>query len=162
MRGDSETQLGLFPAVSEETSAGGVVVHTVDGALCIAAIRPRGRSLWALPKGHLNAGETPLAAAIREVREETGLEVALGRGLGHIHYEYPFRGRRISKHVHFFLFRWKAGEIDALAPEMRIEVSEARWLPLELARRRLSYAGEREVLNRAARLIPGLTQRSKG
>jgi 8-oxo-dGTP pyrophosphatase MutT (NUDIX family) len=148
--GDPDSQLFLFPPTGEEVSAGGVVIHKVDGRLCVAAIRPRGRTLWALPKGHLDPGETALEAAIREVGEETGLLVEPLQALGPIHYQYPFRGKRVSKHVHFFLFRWRSGVIDALDPAMRVEVSQACWLPWTAAQRKLSYAGEREVLARAA------------
>lgn len=152
----AQVDTGRGEAVREETSAGGVVVRWAQDAFEVALIRPRGRkSVWALPKGHLDAGESAQDAAIREVREETGLRVELDKALGQIHYAYPFRGRRISKRVHFFLFRWCGGEIDALEPSMRIEVSEARWVPLAEAKRRLAYAGEREVLARAQALLDG-------
>jgi 8-oxo-dGTP pyrophosphatase MutT (NUDIX family) len=148
-RGDT----GPAEALDEEISAGGVVFRQTEQGFEVALIRPRGRSVWALPKGHLDPGEGPEDAAVREVREETGLTVALDEALGQIHYAYPFRGRRISKRVHFFLFRYLAGEIDALEPSMRVEVTEARWISLAEARKRLTYAGEREVLDRARALL---------
>ncbi len=136
-----------------EASAGGVVVCERDGTLALAVIRPRGRTVWALPKGHVNAGETLAQAAAREVLEETGLTVELDAPLGAIQYVYQFRGQKIFKQVHFFLFRCVGGEIDKLDPGMRIEVEEARWVPLVDAKKVLAYRGEREVVARAAALL---------
>lgn len=144
------------PAVFE-CSAGGVVVREIDGALEMAVIRPRGRTLWALPKGHLDPGECAEAAARREIMEETGLTTDLEAPLGDIRYSYTFRGKRIDKQVHFFLFRWNEGPdrgaIDALEPAMRVEVDEARWMPLLEAASRLAYAGERQVAARAVEML---------
>ncbi len=136
-----------------EASAGGVVICDRDGALALAVIRPRGRTVWALPKGHVDSGETLAQAAAREVLEETGLQVELDAPLGAIQYIYQFRGQRIFKQVHFFLFRCVGGEIDRLDPKMRVEVEQARWIPLADAKRLLAYRGEREVVGRAEELL---------
>jgi ADP-ribose pyrophosphatase YjhB (NUDIX family) len=140
----------------QETSAGGVVVRELNGVLEVAVIRPRGRAVWALPKGHVDAGELPDQAARREVREETGLEAALQRPLGDVRYVYQRGGRSISKQVHFFLFRWVSGEIDELDQAMRVEVDLARWIPLSDAPRELAYDGEREM---AAKALEALSER---
>jgi 8-oxo-dGTP pyrophosphatase MutT (NUDIX family) len=149
-----------------EASAGGVVVCERDSVLSFAVIRPRGRAVWALPKGHVDGGETEVQAAAREVQEETGLLVELDVPLGDIQYVYQFRGRKIFKRVHFFLFRCVGGEIDKLDPGMRIEVDEARWAPLSEANKVLAYRGEREVVARAASLLqaraPAAAARSGG
>ncbi len=136
-----------------ELSAGGVVIREHEGVLQVAVIRPRGKSVWALPKGHVDGEETPAEAATREVCEETGLRARLERPLGEIKYFYQFRGKRIFKTVAFFLFRDEEGTIDALDPSMRVEVDEARWIPLADAPRVLAYKGEKEMAARALELL---------
>jgi 8-oxo-dGTP pyrophosphatase MutT (NUDIX family) len=139
-----------------EFSAGGVLVRSVRGREMVAAIRPQGRpdGVWALPKGLIDAGETAEQAALREVREETGVEGrSLGK-LGDVRYVYTQtwgdeRGERVFKIVSFFLVRASRGRLGAIADEMRVEVAEARWLPLEDAPRLLAYKGEREMARRA-------------
>ncbi|HXN40539.1 MAG TPA: NUDIX hydrolase [Myxococcaceae bacterium] len=143
-----------------EASAGGVVVCDRDGGLSLAVIRPRGRTVWALPKGHVDGVETLAEAAAREVLEETGLKVELDAPLGDIQYVYQFRGQKIFKQVHFFLFRCVGGGIDELDPGMRIEVEEARWIPWADAKKVLAYRGEREVVDRAAALLEGRSSAS--
>jgi len=136
--------------MEREFSAGGVLVRTIRARPMLAAIRPRGRTdVWALPKGKIDPGETPAEAAVREVREETGVEGRLVEKLGDVRYVYTFRGRRILKVVSFFLLRAGRGRIGAIDEAMRIEVREARWLPLEEASRLLSYGGEREMAAKA-------------
>ncbi|MBS1148505.1 MAG: Hydrolase, family, partial [Myxococcaceae bacterium] len=122
-----------------------------DGASFeLAVITPRGRaSVTALPKGHIDGGETALAAAAREVQEETGLSTELIEKLGDVKYVYRFRGKTIFKVVSFFLFKHASGEIDQLTPEMRVEVDRAHWIPLSDAGRKLSYPGEREMVGKA-------------
>ena len=126
-----------------------------DGASFeLAVITPRGRaSVTALPKGHIDGGETALAAAAREVREETGLSTELIEKLGDVKYVYRFRGKTIFKVVSFFLFKHASGEIDQLAPEMRVEVDRAHWIPLTDAGRKLSYPGEREMVGKALEIL---------
>ena len=85
--------------------------------------------------------------------EETGLRARLERPLGEIKYFYQFRGKRIFKTVAFFLFRDEEGTIDALDPSMRVEVDEARWIPLADAPRVLAYKGEKEMAARALELL---------
>jgi len=128
-------------------------VRTIRGRPMLAAIRPRGRDkVWALPKGHIDAGETPAETAMREVREETGVEGRLVEKLGDIRYVYTASwrgGERIFKVVSFFLLRAGRGRIGSIDDSMRIEVAEARWLPLDEAPRFLTYGGEREMAARA-------------
>jgi 8-oxo-dGTP diphosphatase len=118
----------------------------------VAAIRPQGKpeGTWALPKGNLEPGEEPAATALREVFEETGIEGRLVEKLGDVKYTYTRRGGlRVFKIVSFYLLRAGRGRIGAIDEAMRIEVADARWLPLDDAPRLLAYGGEREMAAKA-------------
>ena len=125
----------------------------------VAAIRPGGRDgIWALPKGRIDPGESAAETAVREVREETGVEGRLVEKLGDVRYVYTAswqgaQGERIFKVVSFFLLRAGRGRIGDIDEAMRIEVAEARWLPLEEAPRLLTYGGEREMAAKALEKI---------
>jgi 8-oxo-dGTP pyrophosphatase MutT (NUDIX family) len=138
---------------SREFSAGGVVVRQADGRYQVAVIRPHGRHTTALPKGHIDPGESAEQAAIREVGEETGLQVTPAVKLGDVRYVYRFRERTIFKVVSFFLFHWRAGEVGAITEAMRQEVDQAWWMPLTEAVTQLSYPGEREMASRALEVL---------
>lgn len=138
---------------TREFSAGGVVVRERDGRFEVAVIKPQGRNVLALPKGHIDGEESAQQAATREVLEETGLSVELTHDLGDVKYVYRFRGQTIFKVVTFFLFRHTGGEIDVLDPAMRIEVDVARWVPLSESAAMLSYRGEKEMVLKALALI---------
>src|SRR5262249_40526063 len=118
----------------------------------VAAIRPGGKpaGTWALPKGNIDAGESPAETALREVWEETGVRGSLVEKLGDVKYTYTRKdGERVFKIVSFFLLRAGRGRIGDIEEEMRIEVAEAKWLPLEDAPKLLSYGGEREMAKKA-------------
>jgi 8-oxo-dGTP pyrophosphatase MutT (NUDIX family) len=138
--------------LEREFSAGGVLVKRIKGRPHVAAIRPHGKAegLWALPKGNLDPGESPAETAVREVREETGVEGRLVEKLGDVKYTYTRRsGLRVFKIVSFYLLTAGAGRIGAIDEAMRIEVAEARWLPLDEAPRLLAYGGERQMAEEA-------------
>jgi 8-oxo-dGTP pyrophosphatase MutT (NUDIX family) len=138
--------------VEREFSAGGVVVRVVRGRTMVAAIRPQGKAegVWALPKGNVDAGESPAETALREVREETGVEARLVEKLGDVRYVYTRHGGlRVFKVVSFFLLRAVRGRIGEIEERMKIEVADARWLPLDEAPRLLAYGGEREMAEKA-------------
>jgi 8-oxo-dGTP pyrophosphatase MutT (NUDIX family) len=118
----------------------------------VAAIRPQGKpeGVWALPKGNLDPGEKPEETAVREVFEETGVHGHLVEKLGDVKYTYTRRdGERVFKIVSFYLLRAGRGRIGDIDERMRVEVAEARWLPLDDAPRLLAYGGEREMVQKA-------------
>jgi 8-oxo-dGTP pyrophosphatase MutT (NUDIX family) len=138
-----------------EFSAGGVLVRSIGGRPHVAAIRPQGKpGIWALPKGKIDEGESPAEAAVREVREETGVEGHVVEKLGDVRYVYTAtwegaKGERIFKVVSFFLLTAGRGRIGEIDEAMRIEVDEARWLPLDEAPRLLTHKGERAMVAKA-------------
>jgi len=151
-----------------EISAGGVVVRHNPEGWEIAVIEPRKdepvvvpgvarkktsqKMLLALPKGLVDPGEKPEQTAVREVAEETGLAAVALTKLGDAKYTYvrTWGGKeRVFKIVSFYLFLYQSGEIDEIAPEMRIEVKRALWIPLDEAVRKLAYRGEKEMVRRA-------------
>jgi 8-oxo-dGTP pyrophosphatase MutT (NUDIX family) len=128
-----------------EFSAGGVVVRRFHGRPFVAAVRVKNGTVLALPKGHIDPGETAAEAAAREVREETGVEAALVEKLGDIRYWYQRDGERVLKVVSFFLFRYRSGSVR----NHDEEVDAAEWVPLAEAPRLLTYKGEREMAEAA-------------
>jgi 8-oxo-dGTP pyrophosphatase MutT (NUDIX family) len=129
----------------KDFSAGGVVVRGDEVAVIIPRRRsPQGDKVLGLPKGHLDGGEGELDAAIREVREETGLEVEPIDKLGEIRYTYDRRGQPVDKRVVFYLLEYRSGE---LAHDHEIE--RVQWMPLQEAASSLTYEGEREMVQRA-------------
>jgi ADP-ribose pyrophosphatase YjhB (NUDIX family) len=137
----------------EETSAGGLVVdETVAGeprAALIGRLDRRGRLLWSLPKGHVEAGETAADTAVREVAEETGITGRVVAPLGTIDFWFVAGGRRVHKTVHHFLLLAQGGELS----DADVEVEQVEWVPLEQLAGRLAYADERRLVEHAAALL---------
>jgi 8-oxo-dGTP pyrophosphatase MutT (NUDIX family) len=154
-----------FEAMLREISAGGVVLRKAEKGWSIAVIEPQKdstektsrkksapKAVFALPKGLVDPGETPEQTAVREVHEETGIIAAPITKLGDIKYVYVRSwgdGQRVFKIVSFYLLRYESGSIDQIAPEMRIEVRRASWIPMDDAGKKLAYRGERDIIRRA-------------
>jgi ADP-ribose pyrophosphatase YjhB (NUDIX family) len=136
----------------DEFSAGGLIVDLAGevprGAL-IGRTDRQGRLLWSLPKGHIEQGETAEQAALREVREETGIDGEIVGELGVIDFWFVAEGRRIHKTVRHYLMRRVGGELS----DADIEVDEVAWVPLPDIRRRLAYPDERGLVDTAGRLL---------
>jgi 8-oxo-dGTP pyrophosphatase MutT (NUDIX family) len=137
---------------TREVSAGGVLYRRgEDGIEVVLASRRtrRGQLAWGLAKGGIETGETKEDAAVREVREETGLTAEIEADLGDTKYMYVWDDIRIRKTVHFFLMRHTGGDVDDRDDEME----EIRWFPLDRAIKRAAYRGERDMLVKASELL---------
>jgi len=139
----------------DEISAGGLVIdQSGTKGLLIGRIDARDKSrerlLWSLPKGHIEEGESPEAAALREVKEETGIESEISKSLGVIDFWFMAGGKRIHKTVHHFLFKETGGKI---APQVS-EVDDVRWFPLTEIIDRLAYPDEKKLIAQSKKQIP--------
>ena len=136
--------------VRHQLSAGGVVARPGD-VLELCLIRPAGRTVWALPKGWVEPGETHEVAALREIREETGIEGVIDGDLDSIEYWFYSREDqvRIHKVVHFFLVRFVCGDTS----QHDHEVAEAAWFAVERALDRMTYPNERQIVRKATTLL---------
>ncbi|MEX0935338.1 MAG: NUDIX domain-containing protein [Gemmatimonadota bacterium] len=133
-----------------EVSAGGVVVRLVQGRPHVLLIRDPYRK-WGLPKGHLEEGEDSQQAALREVREETGLsDLILGPDLGEIDWTFRQRGRLVHKFCRFFLMSSPRSDI---RPEVAEGISECKWLLVEEALRTIAYDNARVILQRGSERV---------
>ena len=121
----------------------------IPRAALIAKQDRRGRLLWSLPKGHLEAGESAEQAAVREVAEETGIRGEILGVLGTIDFWFVAEGRRIHKTVHHFLLRAVGGELS----DDDIEVTEVAWVPFPELQARLAYPDERGLIDTAGRML---------
>ena len=136
----------------EEVSAGGLVLDRVGPgarAALIGRLNRRGHLLWSLPKGHVEAGETPPETAVREVAEETGIRGRVLAPLGIIDFWFVIAGRRVHKTVHHYLLLAEGGELS----DEDIEVTEVAWVPLEQLSTRLAYDDERRLIDKVAGLL---------
>jgi 8-oxo-dGTP pyrophosphatase MutT (NUDIX family) len=133
-----------------ERSAGGVVVRGEELVAIVPTRRASdGTRVVALPKGHIDRGETPLQAAQREVREETGILGEPVCELGEARYWYRRDGQTIPKSVSFFLFSFLDGDTS----DHDEEVEEVRWIGLAEAQHELTHVAEREIVARAVKYL---------
>ena len=139
--------------VERHVSAGGVVYRLTDGKIEMALCGRRNPPRWSLPKGTPDEGESLEETALREVREETGLEVAIEEPIGDINYWFvtPRDRTRCHKTVHFYLMAHRGGGMDQHDPEF----DEVRWFSSEEALKSLTYVNEAKVLEKALGIIGG-------
>ena len=154
-------QLSLFPdgpklPVLDQVSSGGVAFRNTAAGVEVALISVGPAKRWQLPKGLVDAGETPEVTALREVREEAGIVTELVERIDTIAYWYVGnKGKqrvRFHKFVHFFLLRYKTGQVQ----DHDHEVNEARWVSIAEAVKMLTFKSERQALEKAAELIKRL------
>ena len=133
--------------VRHEHSSGGAVITLRNGRAYVAMIATRGRTRWGLPKGAVSEGETSEEAALREVREETGLEATIVSKLDTIEYFFRVSDALIKKRVDFYLMHHTGG---TLQPQLS-EVDDVEWVPLSDSIERASFESEKKLLEIAAR-----------
>jgi 8-oxo-dGTP pyrophosphatase MutT (NUDIX family) len=131
--------------VRTANAAGGVVVRGQGESLEVVVAGRDSDHTWVFPKGTPDRGETIEETAVREVREETGLDVEIVTPIGVIDYWFAVPGERVHKFVHFFLMRASGGDVS----RHDREYDHVKWVSIDEARRLLSYDTYREILDRA-------------
>ena len=145
---------GIKIPVRDQTSSGGVVYRRNEsGQVEIAIISVGPQRRWQLPKGLVDPGEKPEATAVREAREEAGVDTRVAAHIETIEYWYAGLERgirvRFHKHVHFYLLEYVSGDTS----DHDAEVNEARWVPIDEAAGQLAFEGERRVVERAKEML---------
>lgn len=142
----------------EQVSAGGAVFRLAAKVYELAIIAVGANRRWQLPKGLIDAGETPEIAARREVREEAGIETKLLAPVERIEYWYygDCRGERVRFHksVHFFLLAYQSGAVE----NHDAEVAEARWVRVEDVIGMLAFKSEKAVIEKALEMLPQFSE----
>lgn len=141
------------PPIRRQVSAGGVAFRRTRAGAEVVLVCVGAKRRWQLPKGIVDEGESPEVAALRETREEGGVDAELVAPLETVEYWYQAldRGERVRFHkfVHFFLLEYRAGD----PADHDHEVIEARWVPIGEAAAMLAFPNERAVLRKAAELL---------
>jgi 8-oxo-dGTP pyrophosphatase MutT (NUDIX family) len=139
-----------------QTSAGGVVYRRKGETVEIVIISVGEQSRWQLPKGLIDKGETSAEAALREVREEAGIEAEVVDLIDKVEYWYYSKGSgkriRFHKYVYFYLLKYRSGNTE----DHDREVNDARWVDIDTGRTMLAFKGEKEMVSRAKGMIESL------
>jgi 8-oxo-dGTP pyrophosphatase MutT (NUDIX family) len=137
----------------DQVSAGGVAFRRIDSEVQVAVVSVKPSLRWQLPKGIVDPGETFEVTAVREVREEAGIETELIELLETVQYWYQRvqygKHIRYHKYVHFYLLSYKSGNVE----DHDHEVAESRWVSLEEALEMLAFKSERDVVEKAREKI---------
>ena len=136
-----------------EISAGGVAFRRRKSVVEVALIAVGDKSRWQLPKGLVDKGESTEAAAMREVREEAGIETQVVGRIDKVEYWYFAKNGpervRIHKFVHFYLLEYRSGDV----ADHDMEVNEARWVEIESAIEMLAFDSEKKIVEKAKEMI---------
>jgi 8-oxo-dGTP diphosphatase len=134
-------------SLKRQTSSGGVIFRKGPGVVEVVLVSVRGGKYWCLPKGIVDKGETPEITAVREVKEESGLSGRIIDKLGEIAYWYYIRGEntKCRKTVHFYLMEYESGNTS----QHDSEVDDAVWFPVETALQKISFSGDKMILEKA-------------
>ena len=135
--------------MQKEHSAGGIVFREVDGQVTVLVTQSSAHDGWIFPKGHLEQGETSSDAALREVKEETGIDARIVERVGTIRYVFRVRGRQIAKTALFYLMEYAGGAASDESPEVRAVI----WVPLGKVAGTLSFANEAGLWAKAQGLL---------
>lgn len=136
-------------AVKREFSAGGVVFKKVRTKIFVVIYKPESRDTWQLPKGWIDAGEKSEDTAVREVREETGIEGEIIQKIDTIKFFFNWEGQKILKTVTFYLMRYLSGSVE----DHGWEAEKAEWTEIDEAIDRLTFRSEKELVKKAKELI---------
>ncbi len=134
--------------MKQEFSAGGVVIKRENGQIYILVCQHSGHHGWVFPKGHIGdklQGESKEEAALREVKEETGIDAAIGEALDPVAYWFDKAGEKIKKTVYYYLMEYRDGDFD----KRDMEMEAVEWLPLDEVEERLTYDSDRIVFDQA-------------
>ncbi len=139
------------PTIKRQTSSGGVIFRENNRVIEVALISVKNGSIWTLPKGVVERDEDIIKTALREVKEETGLEGEIVAELGSISYWYYMKDENTKYHktVYYYLMEYRSGSTE----EHDREVEEVKWYPIEEALKRVKYKGDRVVLKRAREIL---------
>ena len=150
---DNQTISQAKVATLDQVSAGGVAFRWKDSKPEIAIVSVKPKLRWQLPKGIVDPGESPEVTAVREVKEEAGVETGRLALIETIEYWYRSvkygKPVRYHKFVHFYLLRYLSGDVS----QHDHEIEEARWVSFEEALELLEFKGEREVVEKAKEMI---------
>ena len=151
------------PEIKNLVSSGGIVYRRSARRVAgetdvneVALVCIRGGRIWSLPKGIIEKDEDERRTAFREVQEETGLKGDIVEKIGQIAYWYYAKEKtvKVRKTVHYFLMKYISGRTE----DHDAEVDDAQWVPLSEAVYRLKYRGEKEIMQKAQKMIEKLAE----
>lgn len=136
-----------------QRSAGGVAFRETGGGLEIAIILTNPELRWQLPKGMIDPGETAEQSALREVREEAGIEAEIVAPIDRTEYWFVAERRGVRSRFHKYVDWFAMGYLSGDVADHDHEVAEARWVTVDEALKMLVFKNEREIVEKAVEMI---------